>query len=142
MRGVTFRSALGVAAVAALGLVACAHSKTSERSSNGSSQPAAEAPKKEAKAKAPKGVPPPAGTLLSKVSLGMNDTEVRNAIGAPTNTNTYPTGKQFIPYYFGPDVMRTDWKYKGQGRVVFSHDRYGSNMKVVEINYNPNETGQ
>ncbi len=142
MRGIVFRTALGVAAAAALGLAACAHSGNSGGSGNQSSPKAAEAPKKAQKTKAPEGVAPPAGTLLSKVSLGMSDTEVHNAIGGPTSTNTYPTGKQFIPYYFGPDVMRTDWKYKGQGRVVFSHDRYGSNMKVVRIDYDPNETGK
>jgi len=145
MRGITFRAALGVAALAALGLVACAHSRnsgSSESSSNGTSQKAAEAPKKAEKAKPPEGVPPPKGSLLAKVSIGMSDTEVHNAIGGPTGTRTYPTGKQAIPFYYGPDLMRTDWKYKGQGRVIFSHDRYGANMKVIRIDYDPHETGQ
>lgn len=142
MRGITFRAALGVAALASLGLVACAHSRSSESSNNGSSQKAAEAPKKAEKTKPPEGVAPPKGTLLAKVSIGMNDTEVHKAIGGPTGTRTYPTGKQAIPFYYGPDLMRTDWKYKGQGRVIFSHDRYGSNMKVIRIDYDPNESGQ
>jgi hypothetical protein len=31
--------------------------------------------------------------------------------------------------------------YKGQGRVVFSRNRYSGNLKVVRVIYNPGEGG-
>jgi hypothetical protein len=91
-------------------------------------------------AKAAEGVPPPPGSPLAKVQVGMSDTEVRKILGDPDNANGYMTGKQFIPWYFGPDTSRTDWLYKGKGRVVFSRNRWSGNLAVVRVDYNPNET--
>ena len=51
------------------------------------------------------------------------------------------TGKAWIPFYFGPDATRTDWMYKGQGRVVFSRNKYSGALKVIRILYNPAEAG-
>jgi hypothetical protein len=31
--------------------------------------------------------------------------------------------------------------YKGQGRVVFSRNRYSGSLKVVRVTYNPDEAG-
>jgi hypothetical protein len=95
-----------------------------------------------AEAAPPKGVAPPASSPLAKVSTGMTASEVRGKLGEPTGESTYPTGKNWIPFYYGPDTMRTDWKYKGQGRVVFSHNQYSGAMKVIRIDYDPNEDGQ
>lgn len=81
--------------------------------------------------------PPPAGSPLSKVQLGMNDAQVRKAIGEPDNSNAYMTGKAWIPFYFGPDTHRSDWFYNGQGRVVFSRNRWSGGMKVIRISYEP-----
>ncbi len=83
--------------------------------------------------------PPPAGSPLAKIELRMNDTQVRNILGAPDNANAYMTGKAWIPYYYGSDTTRTDWMYKGQGRVVFSRNRYSGGLKVIRVIYNPNE---
>jgi hypothetical protein len=82
---------------------------------------------------------PRAGSKLSKVTAGMNDTQVRAVMGEPTNANAYMTGKAFIPYYYGPDTSRTDWMYTGQGRVVFSRNRYSGGLKVIKVMANPNE---
>jgi hypothetical protein len=94
-----------------------------------------------AKAAAPADVPPPAGSPLSKINPGMNDTEVRKVLGEPDDANGYMTGKAWIPFYHGPDTSRTDWMYKGRGRVVFSRNRYSGNLKVVRVIYNPDEAG-
>ena len=106
----------------------------SQTSSDGS------APKAE-KSKPVKGVKAPAGTRLSKVSKGMTDAQVRNIMGNPSNTASYTTGKAWIPFFWGSDTSRTDWKYKGVGRVVFSRNRYSGGLKVVRIDYDPNEKG-
>ena len=91
-------------------------------------------------AKAAEGVPPPPGSPLAKVQVGMSDSDVRKILGDPDNANGYITGKAFIPYYFGPDTSRRDWLYQGKGRVVFSQNRWSGNLTVVRVDYNPNET--
>ena len=84
---------------------------------------------------------PPAGSPLAKVKSGMNDAQVRNLLGNPTNANAYMTGKAWIPFYYGPDTHRSDWMYEGVGRVVFSRNRYSGGLKVVRVIHNPDETG-
>jgi hypothetical protein len=93
-----------------------------------------------AQAAAAKGVAPPPGSPLSKVALGMNDVQVRKILGEPDNANAYVTGKSWIPFYYGTDTSRSDWMYKGMGRVVFSRNQYSGTLKVIRIDYNPNET--
>jgi outer membrane protein assembly factor BamE (lipoprotein component of BamABCDE complex) len=93
-----------------------------------------------AEAAASKDPAPPPGSPLSKVELGMNDAQVRNILGNPHNQNSYVTGKSWIPYYYGTDTSRTEWMYKGMGRVVYSRNRYSGTLKVIRIIYNPDET--
>ncbi len=81
----------------------------------------------------------PPGSALAKVQLGMNDAEVRKVLGDPDNSNAYMTGKAWIPFYYGPDTHRTDWMYKGKGRVVFSRNRWSGALKVIRVLYNPQE---
>ena len=81
----------------------------------------------------------PAGSALAKVNVGMNDAEVRKFLGDPDNANAYMTGKAWIPLYYRPDTHRTDWMYNGQGRVVFSRNRYSGCLKVIRVLHNPNE---
>ncbi len=81
----------------------------------------------------------PAGSAFAKVDVGMNDAEVRKVLGDPDNSNAYMTGKAWIPLYYGPDTHRSDWMYKGQGRVVFSRNRYSGGLKVIRVLHNPNE---
>jgi hypothetical protein len=81
----------------------------------------------------------PAGSKLAKVQLNSNDAEVRKIMGDPDDSNAYMTGKAWIPFYFGPDTHRADWMYTGQGRVVFSRNRWTGGLKVIAVMYNPNE---
>jgi hypothetical protein len=92
----------------------------------------------EAKAKAA-AVPVPASSPLAKIEIGMNDTEVRKILGEPDNSNAYINGKAFIPMYHGPDTSRSDWMYKGVGRVVFSRNQYSHTLKVIKLIHNPDE---
>jgi len=85
--------------------------------------------------------PPPAGSKLAKVAIGMNDVDVRKIMGEPDSSNAYMTGKAWIPFYYGPDASRSDWIYTGQGRVVYSRNRYSGGLKVIRVIYNPDETG-
>jgi hypothetical protein len=115
-------------AVAALG--ACASSSGGGQARNSST----------AQAAAPNVVAPPADSPLSKVQIGMNDIQVRKVLGEPDNANAYMTGKAWIPFYFGTDTTRTDWMYKGMGRVVFSRNQYSGGLKAIRVIYNPGET--
>jgi outer membrane protein assembly factor BamE (lipoprotein component of BamABCDE complex) len=78
----------------------------------------------------------PASSPLAKVKMGMQRAQVDDLIGQPTSTRVFPSGKAFIPFYYGPDTVRTGAFYKGLGRVVFS----GAHQ-VVEIEYDPSEDG-
>lgn len=90
---------------------------------------------------APRGVAPPAGHPLARVDEGMTPSQVREIMGAPTSEQTYQTGKAWIPFYYGSDTHRTDWKYAGQGRVVFGHNRWSGATKVIRVDYDPDEDG-
>ena len=81
--------------------------------------------------------PPPAGSALAKVAVGMTDAQVRKEVGDPDNTKSYMTGKGWIPFYFGPDTHRADWIYNGKGRVVFSRNRWSGQLSVIEVRYEP-----
>jgi hypothetical protein len=85
----------------------------------------------------------PADSPLAKIKIGMSAQEVSNILGMPTNQVSYATGKAFIPWYFGDDARRTEWSYKGLGRVVFSGGNVfgGGGGQVERIDYDPNETG-
>ena len=92
-----------------------------------------------AKAAAPQ-LTMPADSPLAKIELGMNDEQVRAVLGSPDDSNSYTTGKAWIPYYYGPDTSRSDWLYKDQSRVVFSRNRYTGGLKVIRVTYNPNDS--
>ena len=85
----------------------------------------------------------PADSPLAKIKNGMTAQEVSNAIGMPTNQVSYMTGKAWIPWYFGDDARRTEWSYKGLGRVVFTGGNIfgGGGGHVERVDYDPNETG-
>jgi hypothetical protein len=86
---------------------------------------------------------PPAGHPLSKIKAGMPDAQVRDILGSPTSTNSYPTGKSWIPGYgwWGTDGHRWEWFYKGKGRVVFNTRWFSSRLKVIRVIYDPSEDG-
>ena len=82
---------------------------------------------------------PPAGSPFAKLTINGTEYDVRKALGEPDNANAYMTGKMWIPFYFGSDLARTDWMYTGQGRIVFSRNRWTGALKIIKILYNPNE---
>jgi hypothetical protein len=67
----------------------------------------------------------------------MTDSEVRSILGEPNSSNSYMTGKNWIPFYYGGDTRRTDYIYSGLGHVVFTVNRYSGSLKVIRITYDP-----
>ena len=63
------------------------------------------------------------------------------AVGPPTDSHGYITGKAFIPYYYGDDTARVQWHYKGLGRVLFSTGSWGQYAGVARVEYDPSEPG-
>ena len=133
---------LGATLILVAGAAGCKTTSSAENT------PKNEAPAKQEKAgkqekpakqeKAAKQAPAdiPAGSALAKVKMGMHRNQVEDLIGQPTSSRVFPSGKAFIPFYYGPDTVRTGAFYKGLGRVVFS----GASI-VVQIEYDPNEDG-
>ena len=121
---------VAVASGLLLGLVGCATKSAPEPSSGATSAVAV-------------GVPAPAGSKLAQVKLGMGKKEVKDILGAPTDENSYSTGKMWIPFYFGNDARRTSFYYKGVGRVVFADGNAfgGGTAEVVRVDYDPTESG-
>jgi hypothetical protein len=117
-------------------LVLAACSGRASRPADG--ERAAPAPAAEAKR-----VPPPAGSPLAKVKEGMGMREVSDLLGQPSDQHSYVTGKAWIPYYYGDDMARIQWHYKGMGRVIFSGGGpYGQEGgKVQWVEYDPAESG-
>lgn len=103
-------------------------------------EPAAQ-PSEAAKAKAAEGTRPPAGTKLARITDGMSEGEVIAILGEPTSRQDYMTGKAWIPYYYGSDVSRLDYRYKGVGIVVFGRNRYSGKTRVIRVDHDPNEDG-
>jgi hypothetical protein len=110
---------------------------------SGSSKPAAEKPAAAPAKSAPaKGAAAPAGSKLAKVTNDMSPEQVQEVMGSPNGQASYPSAKTFNPYNFGNDSgNRVEYKYKGQGRVVFAVPKWGGNMKVVRVDYDPTEDG-
>ncbi|MCQ8104210.1 outer membrane protein assembly factor BamE [Methylomonas sp. SURF-2] len=84
----------------------------------------------------------PAGSPFAKIQIGMTQGQVHEILGQPTDTKVYQTGKAWIPFYFGPDTMRTDEFYKGVGSVTYAGAGVGGvHWKVFRAVYNPAEDG-
>ncbi|QSA99376.1 hypothetical protein JWZ98_11730 [Methylomonas sp. EFPC1] len=84
----------------------------------------------------------PANSPFAKLKLGMTQGQVHEILGQPTDTKSYQTGKAWIPFYFGPDVMRTDEFYKGVGIITYTGAGIGGvHWTVFRAIYNAAEDG-
>lgn len=125
------RLTIAVSLSVAFFAAACAAGKPAPQES--ASAPAETA----APAKTKAGRPAPAGSQLAKITNGMADTDVRRILGEPDSSKSYQTGKAWIPYYYGPDTARTEYIYKGVGRITLSRNRYSGGLSVIRVDYDP-----
>lgn len=85
---------------------------------------------------------PPASSPFSKVKVGMSLKQVTDLVGEPTDQRGYVTGKAWIPFYYGKDRTRVEYRYKSQGVVTFvGSGGFSSAHTVYRVIYNPEETG-
>ena len=71
----------------------------------------------------------------------LSEAQVIEILGPPTSQQNYVTGKAWIPWYYGPDTSRLDYRYKGVGLISFSRNRYSGAAQVVRVDADPNEDG-
>jgi hypothetical protein len=82
------------------------------------------------------------GSKFAKVKLGMPQNQVHDLIGQPSDSKTYNTGKMWIPFYFGRDVMRLEEIYKSEGRITYTGAGIGgTHFTVYRIEVDQNEDG-
>ncbi len=75
------------------------------------------------------------GSPFARIEIGMRSEQVYRLLGAPDKVVYYPTGKGFIPLYFGGDAGRTEWFYKAQGGIAFETKHTGTLGAVRAITY-------
>lgn len=130
---------LAAAFALAFALSGCASSggSTTESSSSGSSGGSSGSSSSAPAAKTtPANVP--AGSPLAGVEIGMTQQQVVDLLGQPTRMKNYPTGKNWIPFYFGGDTYRFDWIYPGKGTVIMANtSRFSSNLVVADVLHDP-----
>jgi len=69
---------------------------------------------------------------FSHLQERMTEIKVRELLGNPDGTKEYRTGKQWIPFYYGPDTQRVEYLYFGIGTVIFTRNRYSGRLSVVK----------
>ena len=62
---------------------------------------------------------------FTQLKIGMGFKQVMDIAGPPTDQGAYITGKAFIPFYFGSDRTRSEFVYKGEGRLIFAGGSFG-----------------
>lgn len=85
---------------------------------------------------------PPAGSPFSKLKVDMSSKEVLDLIGPPTDQKSYMTGKAWIPFYYGSDRYRMEYRYKHQGVITFAGGSgFSGAFTVYRVIYDPQESG-
>ena len=81
----------------------------------------------------------PAGSKWARLIIGMEQPEVERILGGSSNDVRHmPTGKAFIPFYYGTDRYRYEVVYHGQGSVSYTGGSWGAGQGVLMmINYDP-----
>ena len=129
----------------AVGYVSAQYVSPVAGSGGAARQSAAAAPEPERQQTAapeePRARRPIPGTPLARIELGMAEAQVIDILGEPTSQESYMTGKAWIPYYYGPDTSRLDYKYENVGIVVFGRNRYSGKTRVIRVDHDSDEDG-
>jgi hypothetical protein len=94
---------------------------------------------------------PPPDHPFGKLKIGMKYEEVIAIVGKPTNQQSWCTGKQHIPFYFGEDKGRAESYFKGMGKLDFNAGvtmlpfricKGSDPTTLIYVEYNPEATGE
>jgi hypothetical protein len=88
------------------------------------------------------GIPAP-NSKFTQLKIGMGFRQVESIAGMPTDQGAYITGKAFIPFYFGSDRTRSEFVYKGEGRLIFAGGSFGdlTGGNLIWIIHSASESG-
>jgi hypothetical protein len=87
---------------------------------------------------------PAPGSKFGQLKVGMSSSQVLSILGQPNDQGAHPTGKAFIPFYFGSDRFRYEVVYKGQGRLLFAGSAgfgWDGNTHLIWIIHSASEAG-
>lgn len=85
---------------------------------------------------------PVPGSKFNELKIGMPTKQVVDIVGQPTDQGMYMTGKAWIPFYQGSGRSRTEYVYKGLGRLIFDgKGGFDSGSNLVWIIHSGNEDG-
>lgn len=78
----------------------------------------------------------PPGSKWAQLRIGMEQPEVERLLGVSHQVHAYPTGKAYIPFYYGTDRYRYEVSYPGYGSVSYTGGSWGAGRGVMMmINY-------
>jgi hypothetical protein len=87
---------------------------------------------------------PAPGSKFTQLKIGMSAAQVLSLLGQPSDQGAHPTGKAWIPFYFGSDRYRYEVVYKGQGRLLFASGAgfgWDANTHLIWIIHSAAEQG-
>ncbi len=87
---------------------------------------------------------PAPGSKFAQLKIGMSAAQVLGILGQPSDQGAHPTGKAWIPFYFGSDRYRYEVVYKGQGRLLFASGAgfgWDANTHLIWIIHSAAEQG-
>lgn len=87
---------------------------------------------------------PAPGSKFAQLKIGMSAAQVLSILGQPSDQGAHPTGKAWIPFYFGSDRYRYEVVYKGQGRLLFASGAgfgWDANTHLIWIIHSAAEQG-
>lgn len=123
--------------ITAASLTACASRQASTSTTEPEAPPSSKAAP--AKSEAVEGAivgKPAKGSKFAKLKIGMTLAQVEKLIGPPTKQWQHPTGKNAIPFYFGPDRWVIQYSYKGEGILTLNS---GGDQLLTRIEVNKAE---
>ena len=87
---------------------------------------------------------PAPGSKFAQLKIGMSAAQVLSMLGQPSDQGAHPTGKAWIPFYFGSDRYRYEVVYRGQGRLLFASGAgfgWDANTHLIWIIHSATEQG-
>jgi hypothetical protein len=84
------------------------------------------------------GTPAP-GSHFARLRIGMSYEQVTSMIGAPSRMTLHETGKRWIPFYYGNDVVRMETLFPGEGCLSFTGgNQFGAGgRELIRITADP-----
>lgn len=84
----------------------------------------------------------PEETRFSLLRIGMTKQDAEALLGRPDSSLHYANEGARIPFYASDDSSRWETFYRGQGRLMFSGAWLTGEVRLIRIEFDPEEDGQ